>query len=160
PGPGEIIFFDRSWYNRAVVEPVMGFCSRDEYERFLAQVPQVERLLFEDGIKLFKLWFSIDISVQKNRLSDRANNPLKQWKLSTTDMEAQRKWHDFTRYKENMFKHTHRDFSPWVIIKGNDKQKARLESMRYVLSQIDYEGKDTAAVSFVWDPKILQLYAE
>lgn len=160
PNPGEIVFFDRSWYNRAVVEPVMGFCSKEEYKRFLRQVPEFEFMLYEDGIKLIKLWFSIDIEEQKQRLEDRVKNPLKQWKLSTMDMEAQKKWHEFTRYKEKMFRTTHRAFSPWVIIKGNDKQKARLETIRYVLSQIPYKGKDETDISFQPDPGIITIYTD
>lgn len=158
PAPGEIVFFDRSWYNRSVIEPVMGFCTKTEYERFLRQVPEVEFMLSEDGIILIKLWFSIEIGEQKKRLDERSLNPLKQWKLSTMDMEAQRKWHEFTRYKERMFEITHRDYSPWVIIKGNDKQKARVESIRYVLSKINYKGKDYKHISFECDPQVLQIY--
>lgn len=158
PSAGEIVFFDRSWYNRAVVEPVMGFCNKDQYERFMEQVPEFEHMLHEDGIVIIKLWFSIDIKEQKKRLEERTHNPLKQWKLSTTDVEAQQKWHEFTRYKEKMFARTHRPHSPWVIIKGNNKQKARLESIRYVLSQVKYSGKATKAVSFQCDPDILALY--
>ena len=158
PSKGEIVFFDRSWYNRAVVEPVMGFCTNEEYKRFLRQVPKFEYFLYEERIILIKLWFSIDIDEQKKRLDDRAKNPLKQWKLSTTDLKAQKHWNDFTKYKERMFAHTHRDFSPWVIIKGNNKKKARLESMRYVLSQIEYNDKDTKHISFECDPKVLQVY--
>lgn len=158
PSAGEIVFFDRSWYNRAVVEPVMGFCSRDEYVRFLKQVPELERMLWEDGIILFKLWFSIDIEEQKKRLEARALNPFKQWKLSTTDIEAQRKWHQFTRYKERMFEHTHHDFSPWVIIKGNDKQQARLESIRYVVANINYKDKGQPGLSFELNNDIITFY--
>jgi polyphosphate kinase 2 (PPK2 family) len=136
----------------------MGFCSKQEYSRFMRQVPEFEYMLYEEGIFLIKLWFSIDIEEQKKRLRERAENPLKQWKLSTTDVEAQRKWHEYTRYKERMFDKTHRDFNPWVIIKGNDKQKARLESMRYVLSQIDYRGKDTKGTSFECDSEVIETY--
>jgi polyphosphate kinase 2 len=159
PSAGEIVFFDRSWYNRAVVEPVMGFCKKEQYERFMRQVPEFEHMLHEDGIIIIKLWFSIDIKEQKKRLEERTHNPLKQWKLSTTDMEAQQKWHEFTRHKEKMFKRTHRHDSPWVIVRGNDKQKARLESIRYVLSQINYTGKPAKGVSFHCDPNTLELYS-
>lgn len=158
PSKGEIVFFDRSWYNRAVVEPVMGFCTKTEYERFMRQVPQFEYILYEEEIILIKLWFSIDINEQKKRLDSRAKNPLKQWKLSTTDLLAQKHWHDFTKHKERMFELTHSEYSPWIIIKGNNKKKARLESMRYVLSQIDYTGKDTKHISFECDPEVLQKY--
>lgn len=159
PAAGEIVFFDRSWYNRAVVEPVMGFCSESEYHHFLKQVPEFENMLHEDGILMFKLWFSIDIEEQKRRLQERRTNLLKQWKLSTTDLLAQKKWHEFTRYKEAMFEHTHRKHSPWAIIKGNNKQLARLESMRYVLSQINYKDKAKADINFTPNAKVLQVYS-
>jgi polyphosphate kinase 2 len=158
PSAGEMVFFDRSWYNRAVVEPTMGFCTKSEYERFLQQVPLFEKMLFDDGIIIFKFWFSIDIKEQKNRLVEREINPLKQWKLSTIDMEAQQKWHLFTKYKEEMFERTHTEFSPWVIINGNNKQEARLESIRYVLSQINYKGKSKRSNLFKIDPEILRPY--
>lgn len=160
PSAGEIVFFDRSWYNRAVVEPVMGFCSKDEYQRFLEQVTELERMLVDDGLILFKLWFSIDISEQKKRLGARQQNPFKQWKLSTMDMEAQRKWHEFTRYKERMFEGTHRDYSPWIIIKGNDKQQARLESIRFVVANIDYKSKGQEGLSFEPNSDIISIYNE
>jgi polyphosphate kinase 2 len=158
PGAGEIVFFDRSWYNRAVVEPVMGFCTTDQYKTFLRQVPELEYMIYEEGIIFIKLWFSIEIETQKHRLQARSSNPLKQWKLSTLDMEAQKKWDEFTEYKELMFEKTHREYSPWVIIKGNDKQKARVESMRYVLSKINYDGKDLENISFAYDPEVIQTY--
>ncbi|MBN1562179.1 polyphosphate kinase 2 [candidate division KSB1 bacterium] len=158
PSTGEIVFFDRSWYNRGVVEPVMGFCSNDEYKRFLRQVPKLERMLWEDGIILFKLYFSIDINEQKKRLRARGQNPFKQWKLSTMDMEAQRKWHEFTRFKEFMFEKTHRDYSPWVLIDGNDKQRARLESIRYVVANIEYKDKGQPGLSFEPDRTIIAMY--
>ena len=158
PSEGEIVFFDRSWYNRAVVEPVMKFCTEEQYELFLKQVTQLENMLIDDGILIFKLWFSIDIREQKKRLSERNKNPLKQWKLSTVDIEAQKKWDDFTRFKIKMFQKTHTKQSPWVIIKGNNKKEARIESMRYVLSQIDYVNKNTTENSFKCDPEILQVF--
>ncbi len=158
PAAGEIVFFDRSWYNRALVEPVMGFCTQDQYERFLKQVPDFEKMLCEDGIILIKLWFSIDIEEQKRRLEERRTNLLKQWKLSTIDMLAQLKWNEFTRYKDIMFNRTHTSYCPWVIIKGNDKETARLEAIRYVLFKIDYDGKAEADVSFVPDPDIISIY--
>jgi polyphosphate kinase 2 len=158
PSAGEIVFFDRSWYNRAVVEPTMGFCSKTEYERFLVQVPSFEKLLSDDGIMIFKFWFSIDIKEQKHRLIDRKVNPLKQWKLSTVDIEAQQKWHLFTKHKEIMFERTHTDYSPWIIINGNDKRKARLESIKYVLANINYEGKSRSKYLFESNNSILRLY--
>jgi polyphosphate kinase 2 len=158
PNPGEIVFFDRSWYNRAVVEPVMGFCTDEQYSLFLEQVPLLEKMLIDDGIKLIKFWFSIDIEEQKRRLRDRQINPLKQWKISTIDMLAQQKWHEFTRYKELMFEATHRDYSPWVIIKGNDKEIARLESIKYVLSNMEYAQKGETGVSLECNSEIISRY--
>lgn len=158
PSAGEIVFFDRSWYNRAVVEPVMNFCTKKEYELFLTQVIQVEKMLVDDGLMIFKLWFSINIDEQNKRLAERNHNPLKQWKLSTIDMEAQKKWDEFTKYKERMFERTHTNYCPWIIIKGNNKQTARIESMKYVLSQIKYSDKNVKSISYVNDPEILQVY--
>lgn len=158
PSEGEIVFFDRSWYNRAVVEPVMKFCTKPQYELFLKQVTQLEKMLTEDGIIIFKLWFSIDIKEQKRRLAERNKNPLKQWKLSTVDMEAQKMWNDFTRYKERMFEKTHTETNPWVIIKGNNKLTARIESIRFVLSKIEYTDKNIIDNSFECNPEILTVY--
>lgn len=141
PAPGEIAFFDRSWYNRAVVEPVMGFCTPEQYERFMKQVNQVEEMLVEDNCRIVKFWFSIDPEEQKRRLEERRTNPLINWKLSTVDMEAQNKWHDYTHYKEEMFKRTSTKHAPWVVIKGNDKSRARKEAIRYVLHTIPYDKK-------------------
>lgn len=141
PNPGEIVFFDRSWYNRAVVEPVMGFCTEEEHERFLSQVNPVERLLVEDGIVLIKFWYSIDFDEQRRRVEDRKANPLKQWKLSPVDQAAALKWDDFTRFKHRMFERTSTDVCPWYVVKGNRRRTARLESMRFVLSRFDYPSR-------------------
>ncbi|WP_100615762.1 polyphosphate kinase 2 [Confluentibacter citreus] len=141
PGPGEMVLFDRSWYNRAVVEPVMGFCTKKQYSLFNKQVVQLEKMLIEDGIHLFKFWFSIDAEEQKRRLEDRVHNPLKQWKLSSVDVEAQSKWADFTKYKEAMFKKTGTPQSPWVVIKGNERDVARKEVIRYVVNRFEYDKK-------------------
>ncbi|MBT8185325.1 MAG: polyphosphate kinase 2, partial [Eudoraea sp.] len=127
PNPGEIVFFDRSWYNRAVVEPVMGFCNREQYDRFMVQVPEFEHLLYEDGVILIKFWFSISKEVQKKRFDSRMKNPLKQWKFSPVDKKGQELWDKYTYYKEQMFSKTHTTFSPWIIIKTNEKRTARLE---------------------------------
>jgi len=158
PNRGEVVFFDRSWYNRAVVEPVNGFCTQEQYERFLRQVPEFEHMLFEDGITLIKFWFSISKEEQVRRFRIRAKNPLKQWKLSPVDGKAQKLWDAYTKYKEIMFSRTHTTFSPWVIVQANNKRKARLESMRYVLSSLDYEGRDTAEASLYPDPNIVTRY--
>ena len=157
PNRGEIVFFDRSWYNRAVVEPVMGFCSEEQYQTFLRTVVPVEQMLVEDGVFIIKFWFSIDPQEQKKRLEERVTDPLKQWKLSTVDMQAQQKWQEFTDHKKVMFDHTHWQGAPWVVLKGNDKEKARLEAMRYVLSLMDYPGKGDTGVSLDPDPTILSM---
>ena len=141
PNPGEIVFFDRSWYNRAVVEPVMGFCSNDQYNLFMKQVTLFENMLMEDGCQIIKFWFSIDKEEQKKRLEERKSNPLINWKLSTVDMQAQLKWDDYTNYKMAMFEKTGTKTSPWIVVKGNDKDSARKETIRYVLNSIPYKQK-------------------
>lgn len=157
PDPGEIVFFDRSWYNRAVVEPVMGFCSNEQYQLFMKQVVALEKMLINDGIKIIKLWFSIDNEEQKNRLEERKSDPLKNWKLSTIDMQAQLKWDDYTYFKNKMFKTTGKSYCPWVIVKGKDKNKARLEAMRYVLNSMDYPEKGLTGERINPDPEIIKL---
>lgn len=158
PNPGEIVFFDRSWYNRAVVEPVMGFCSKEQYDKFMVQVPEFEHLLYEDNLKIIKFWFSISKEEQKKRFDSRLKNPLKQWKFSPIDMKGQELWDSYTHYKEQMFSKTHTNFSPWIIVKTNDKKRARLESMRYVLSQFDYDGKGESNISLLPDPNVVMRY--
>ncbi|MEO1942461.1 MAG: polyphosphate kinase 2 [Campylobacterales bacterium] len=158
PNPGEIVFFDRSWYNRAIVEPVFGFCTKEEYQRFLRQVPEIESDLIDDGIILIKFWFSISKETQRKRFEERKRNPLKQWKLSPIDMKAQELWDEITKYKERMFSKTHTTYSPWIIVNSNNKKMARLESIRYVLSQIDYDGKEEAEVSLHPDPDVVYRY--
>ena len=157
PNPGEIVFFDRSWYNRAVVEPVMGFCSPEQYEMFIRQVVQFENLLIEDGVIVFKFWFSIDKEEQNDRLEERKTNPLISWKLSTVDMEAQLKWDDYTNYKERMFKNTATENSPWVVIKGKDKDLARKEAMRYVLKNIEYTQRGITGIDLEFDPEVVSV---
>ena len=158
PNEGEIVFFDRSWYNRAVVEPVMGFCSESEYTTFIRQVPEFEHMLHEDGVVLIKFWFSIIKSEQEKRFKQRSTNPLKKWKLSPVDIKDQAKWKDFTKFKEKMFSKTHTSFAPWIIIEANDKRKARLEAIRYVLSKFDYDGKNKAETHIYPDPNIVQRF--
>jgi len=155
PDPGRIAFFDRSWYNRAVVEPVMGFCTDEQYNLFLKQVVQFEKMLVDDGLPIVKFWFSIDLEEQKERLKERETNPLKQWKLSTVDAQAQARWHDFTKYKLAMFDATSTAHCPWVVVDGNDRDTARLEAMRYVLSKMDYERKGDTGESLVPDGNIV-----
>ncbi len=158
PNPGEIVFFDRSWYNRAVVEPVMGFCDQEQYDKFMVQVPEFEHMLYEDGVHIIKFWFSISKDEQERRFLSRLQNPLKRWKFSSVDKEGQKKWDDYTFYKEQMFSKTHTTFSPWIIIRTNNKRLARLESIRYVLSKFDYEGKGSSAKIILPDPNIVQRY--
>lgn len=158
PNPGEIVFFDRSWYNRAVVEPVMGFCEDRDYRKFLRQVPEFEHMLYEDGIDLIKFWFSISKEDQRKRFDSRRQNPLKQWKLSPVDERAQEMWDDYTHYKEEMFSRTHHSFSPWIVVQASNKKMARLESIRYVLSQFDYEEKDKSDTVKVPNPNIISRF--
>ena len=158
PDPGELVFFDRSWYNRAVVEPVMGFCSDDQYKKYMVQVPEFEHMLYEDGVIIIKFWFSISKAEQLRRFNSRLANPLKQWKFSPVDKEGQKRWDLYTSYKEQMFSKTHTSFSPWIIIKTNDKKEARLESIRYVLSQFEYDRKGSANTAILPDPNIAQRY--
>ncbi len=158
PNAGEIVFFDRSWYNRAVVEPVMGFCTKEQYEKFMEQVPEFEHLLYEDNLKIIKFWFSISKDEQKRRFDARLSNPLKRWKFSPVDMKGQELWDKYTYYKEQMFSKTHTNFSPWIIVKTNSKKQARLESMRYLLSQFDYKGKGRSKIPLFPDPNVIMRY--
>ena len=144
PNPGEIVFFDRSWYNRAVVEPVMDFCTKAEYEEFMRQVPEFEHMLFENGVNIIKFWFSISRDEQEKRFNARKLDPLKQWKLSPVDLKAQGLWSEFTYYKQEMFSKTHTSFAPWIIIKADNKRNSRLESIRYLLSHFAYDGRENA----------------
>jgi polyphosphate kinase 2 len=158
PNPGEIVLFDRSWYNRAVVEPSMGFCTNEQYARFMAQVPEFEHMLYEDGIIIVKFWFSISKEEQARRFNSRLSNPLKVWKYSPVDMKGQELWDTYTHYKEQMFSRTHTPFSPWVIVKTESKKVARLESIRYVLSRFDYPEKNHASVNIYPDPNVIVRY--
>jgi polyphosphate kinase 2 len=158
PNPGEIVFFDRSWYNRAVVEPVMGFCSDNQYKEFLVQVPEFEHMMYEDGVVIIKFWLSITKEEQQKRFEGRKENPLKRWKFSPVDKQGQILWDKYTHYKSEMFSKTHTTYSPWMIIKTNDKKVARLEAMRHVLSQFDYDGKSEAGTAVNPDPNVVMRY--
>jgi polyphosphate kinase len=158
PSAGEIVFFDRSWYNRAVVEPVNGFCTDQEYDRFMQQVTEYEHMLYEDGIMIIKFWFSISREEQLERFKSRKVNPLKQWKLSPIDDKAQELWDQYSHYKELMLSRTHTSFSPWIIVQANNKKAARLESIRYVLSSIAYAAKDTAKIDVFPDPNVVSRF--
>jgi len=154
PSAGEIVMFDRSWYNRAGVERVMGFCGQDEVMEFLREAPEFERMLARDGIILIKFWFSVSRTEQLRRFVRRQLNPVKRWKLSPIDLASLDKWDDYTEAKESMFFYTDVADAPWTVVKSNDKKRARLEAMRYVLSQIDYEDKDESVVGLP-DPLIV-----
>ncbi len=155
PNPGELVLFDRSWYNRAVVEPVMGFCSKDQYQAFMRQVPEFENMLYEDGISIIKFWFSVSQKEQQKRFDSRRETFLKQWKISPVDEQATELWDKYSFYKEAMLSRTHTTYSPWVIVRSNDKKRARLESMRYVLSNFEYEDKEKAGSMINPDPTIV-----
>ncbi len=158
PNPGEIVFFDRSWYNRAVVEPVMDFCTKKEYKEFMVQVPEFEHMLYEDGLIIIKFWLSISKEEQSRRFDSRNANPLKRWKFSPVDKKGQELWDTYTHYKDEMFSKTHTSYSPWMIIKTNNKKVARLEAMRHVLSNFDYDGKDEAMTTLTPDPNVVMRY--
>ena len=158
PNAGEIVFFDRSWYNRAVVEPVMGFCTEEQYQQFMRQVPEFENMLFEDGVHAIKLWFSINKEEQSRRFEERRKNPLKNWKLSPVDEKGQEMWERYTYYKEQMFARTHTTFCPWTIIKTNTKKVARLESIRHVLSKFEYQRKENANTTVLPDPNVVMRF--
>jgi polyphosphate kinase len=154
PSAGEIVLFDRSWYNRAGVERVMGFAEPREYMEFLRDVPDFERLLVRSGIRLLKLWFSVSRAEQRTRFLIRRIDPVRQWKLSPMDLESMDRWQDYTEAKEAMFFYTDTADAPWTVIKSNDKKRARLEAMRFVLSRFDYPDKDAEVVGEP-DPKIV-----
>ena len=141
PGAGEVVLFDRSWYNRAMVERVMGFCTAHEVKEFLRSVPEFERMLIRSGVKMFKFYFSVSKKEQLRRFTKRDRDPLKQWKLSPVDRQSQGKWEDYTGAKEDMFFYTSTPGSPWMIIKSDDKKRARINAIRYFLSQFDYPDK-------------------
>src|SRR6056297_1564242 len=154
PTVGEMVFYDRSWYNRAGVERVMGFCEPWEYLEFMRQTPDLERMLVRSGIRLYKYWFSVTQEEQKSRFDSRATDPLKQWKLSPIDKLSLDKWEDYTEAKEAMFFYTDTADAPWTVIKSNDKKRARLNCMRHFLSSLDYPGKDQRVVRAP-DPQIV-----
>ena len=154
PTAGEIVLFDRSWYNRAVVERVMGFCTDEEYRIFMRQVPEFEKHLVESGIHLVKFWFSVSREEQRARFASRENDPLKQWKLSPVDKASLNKWDDYTLAKEAMFFNTDTAEAPWIVIKSDCKKRARLNAMRYVLNKMAYENKDSSQIGNI-DPLIV-----
>ncbi|MDD8022919.1 MAG: polyphosphate kinase 2 [Paracoccaceae bacterium] len=142
PTSGEMVFYDRSWYNRAGVERVMGFCSPTEYLEFMRQTPELERMLVRSGVRLYKYWFSVTQTEQRARFKSRETDPLKRWKLSPIDLASLDKWDDYTEAKEAMFFYTDTADAPWTIVKSNDKKRARLNCMKHFLSTLDYPDKD------------------
>jgi polyphosphate kinase 2 len=154
PAAGEIVMFDRSWYNRAGVERVMGFCTHAEYLEFMRQAPELERMLVLSGIHLIKLWFSVSRGEQRTRFTKRQVDPVRRWKLSPTDLASLDKWDAYTEAKEAMFFYTDTADAPWTVIKSNDKKRARIGALRHVLHTLDYADKDTAVVG-VPDPLIV-----
>lgn len=154
PTAGEIVLFDRSWYNRAGVERVMGFCSEQQYLEFMRQTPDFERMLVRSGIMLFKMWFSVSRAEQFRRFQERRKDPLKQWKLSPVDLASLDKWEDYTKAKEAMFFYTDTADSPWTVIKSDDKKRARLNAMRFILGRATYPDKDPA-IAIASDPLIV-----
>ena len=154
PAGGEIVMFDRSWYNRAGVERVMDYCTPQQYLEFTRSAPDFEELLVNSGIHLIKFWFSVGKAEQRARFASRSQDRVKQWKLSPTDLASLDKWDDYTRAKEAMFFYTDTSYAPWTVVKSNDKKRARLEAMRWVLSKFDYPNKDHDVVGTP-DPKII-----
>ena len=146
PTAGEMVLFDRSWYNRAGVERVMGFCEPQEYLQFMRQTPELERMLVNDGIHLFKFWFSVSREEQLRRFISRRDDPLKHWKLSPIDIQSLDRWDEYTEAKNQMFFHTHTGDAPWTVIKSDDKKRARLNCIRFFLHSLDYPGKDPKAI--------------
>ncbi|MBU0947077.1 MAG: polyphosphate kinase 2 [Proteobacteria bacterium] len=154
PAAGELVIFDRSWYNRAMVEPVMGFCTDEQNKRFLKDAPMVEELIVKDGIKLFKFYFSVSKDIQKERFDSRKKDPLKQYKLSPVDNLAQEYWDQYSVRKFQMLSETNRTIAPWTIIRSDVKKKARINCMKYLLSNMEYEGKLPARY-LEYDPEII-----
>ena len=155
PTAGEIVLFDRSWYNRAGVERVMGFCTDSEYDTFMRQAPSFERMLVESGTTVTKLWFSVTQQEQRTRFAIRQIDPVRRWKLSPMDLESLDRWDAYSEAKEAMLAGTDKKYAPWITIKSNDKKRARINAMRAFLHQFDYEGKRTDVV-FAPDPKIVK----
>jgi polyphosphate kinase 2 len=154
PSTGEVVLFDRSWYNRAGVERVMGFCTEDQLAVFLREAPEFEGLLVRDGIKLFKFYLTIGREMQLLRFHQRAQDPLKQWKLSPVDLASLNRYDDYTRAEIEMFRFTHTAIAPWVVVRANDQRRARLETIRHVLLAVEYEDRDLKAIG-AHDPKII-----
>ncbi len=165
PSAGEIVLFDRSWYNRAGVERVMGFCTDEQYELFMRQAPEFERMLVEDGVHLFKFWFSVSRKEQVTRFTIRRIDPVRQWKLSPMDLASLDRWDDYSRAKQAMIDNTDTTWAPWTVVRSNDKKRGRIEAMRWVLAKLDYPGKNPLIVgtpdpSIVGPPEVVYEYGE
>ena len=160
PSGGEIVFFDRSWYNRAGVEKVMGFCTQEEYKEFIYQVSNLEQMLVASGTMIFKYFLDVSQEEQKRRINRRKSDPLRMWKLSPIDSKSLNLWNEYTEAFEKMFSRTHTPYSPWIIVDSNDKKRARLNVARDLLSKIDYEDKDQNSVCLLADPNIVHLYSQ
>lgn len=154
PTAGELVLFDRSWYNRAGVEPIMGFCTPEEHKRFLKETPRLEKMIVHDDVHFFKFWLDIGRETQIERFHDRRHSPLKCWKLSDMDIAALTKWDDYTAMRDQMLDKTHTDDAPWTVVRANDKRRARINVIQHILKSIDYEGKDKKAIGDI-DDKIL-----
>ncbi len=159
PSAGEIVLFDRSWYNRAGVERVMGFCTPEEYLEFMRQTPELERMLVRSGVYVFKLWFSVSRPEQFRRFQQRRVDPLKQWKLSPIDMASLDKWDDYTKAKEAMFFYTDTADAPWTVVKSDDKKRARINALRFILDKLPYRNKDPK-IAIKPDPLIVGCAAD
>ncbi len=151
PTAGEFVLFDRSWYNRAGVEPVMGFCTPEQYEKFLKETPRFEKMIASEDIQFFKFWLDIGREMQLKRFHDRRHDPLKIWKLSPMDIAALNKWGDYSEKRDRMLKETHTDKAPWTVIRANDKRRARINLIRHILTTLDYEGKDRKVIGEIDD---------
>ncbi|MDO7252801.1 polyphosphate kinase 2 [Helicobacter cappadocius] len=160
PSGGEIVFFDRSWYNRAGVEKVMGFCTQEEYKQFIYQVSNLEQMLISSGIILFKYFLNVNQDEQKRRIKNRKTDPLKMWKLSPIDSKSLQLWDEYSEVFEKMFSRTHTPYAPWIIVDSNDKKLARINIARDILSKIDYEGKNPTKVCLLADPNIIHPYSQ
>ena len=159
PTAGEMVVFDRSWYNRAGVEPVMGFCSSDQHQAFLHETPRFEKMIVREGIHFFKFWLNVGQEMQLKRFHDRRHDPLKSWKISPIDLKAMAKWVDYTKVRDQMMTQTHSDEAPWTIVRSNDKRRARLNAIRHILNALDYTDKNKKRIGKT-DPLILSQGAD
>ena len=159
PDSGEMAFFDRSWYNRAGVERVMEFCTSEEYQKFMGQVPMFEQMLVDDGIIFFKYFLEITVEEEEKRIESRKEDPLKRWKLTEMDVKSLKLYDEYSKVKSEMLARTHSPYAPWIMVDANDKRRARLNIIKDILAHIDYEGKEDAGVSLAPEPSIVNLYS-